>query len=243
MAAHCLSEEGHQNGKTSLKGQSSPQVDETAEGGDPFWEDDPFVRLRRASRINSLGSRDGLPNYDHLLHKFKRSGLLFMSKDITYQTFQHILQNEYYIPVPKYMKNDIKMNEKNFQCTPVSCFKNHVIGFYNKKLSDVYNSIDFRDLKKFDMHQYVYHEYFNLSGIQTGTSGSATLDKYIDHGEGKCSNSAALGGFKGGYKMDCALLNKLYKLWPSESHSCESGGDYLEMMKTLENRKKAIFHK
>ncbi|KJP89090.1 hypothetical protein AK88_01176 [Plasmodium fragile] len=242
MAAHSLSEEGDHNGKNVGTGPCAPQVDETA-NEDPFWEDDPFVRLRRARRINRLDSRDGLPNYDHLLNRFKRNGLLFMSKDITYQTFQHMLQNEYYIPVPKYMKNDIKMKDENFQCTPVSCFKNHVIAFYNKKLSDVYNSIDFRDLKNFNMHQYVYHEYFNLSGIQTGTPGSATLNKYIDHGEGKHSTSAALGGFKGGYKIDCALLNKLYKLWPSESHTCESRQDYLEMMKTLENRKKAIFHK
>ncbi|ANQ06944.1 Uncharacterized protein PCOAH_00012060 [Plasmodium coatneyi] len=242
MAVHCLSEEGDQNGQNLLKRQSSPQVGGTADG-DPLWEYDPFERLRRANRINHLGNREGLPNYDHLLHKFKRDGLLLISKDITYETFQHMLQNEYYIPVPKYMKNDIKMKEENFQCTPVSCFKNHVIGFYNKKLSDVYNSIDFRDLKNFDMHQYVYHEYFNLSGIQTGTTGSATLNKYIDHGEGKYSNSAAKSGFKGGYKMDCSLLNKLYRLWPSESHGCESREDYLEMMKTLENRKKAIFHK
>ncbi|EUD66930.1 hypothetical protein C922_02514 [Plasmodium inui San Antonio 1] len=214
MAAHSLTEEVDQNGQNLRKEQSSPQVGETGDG-EPFWEDDPFVRLRRASRINRLGRRDGLPNYDYLLQRFKRSRLLLMSKDITYQTFQHMLQNEYYIPVPKYMKNDIKMEEHNFHCTPVSCFKNHVIGFYNKKLSDVYNSIDFHDLKNFDMHRYVYHEYFNLLGIQTDTTGSPSLNKYIDHGKGKYSNSPTLGGFKGGYKMDCALLNKLYKLWPN----------------------------
>ncbi|SCM05830.1 conserved Plasmodium protein, unknown function [Plasmodium chabaudi adami] len=196
-------------------------------------KNDIFERLRQRETCIIMDNSE-----NDELKKFKKKNILLLSKDMTYECFQHILQNEYYIPIPKYMNNKIKMNEDNFLCTPITCFKNYSIAFYNKKLFDIYDSISFNNLKHFDIHTYVYNEYFNINNKK-----KQSLEMYVNKKETNLYNHANITGYMGGYKVDYNLVNKLKKLWPSNDENYKSKENYLEMMKNLKNREKIIFHK
>ncbi|VEV55811.1 conserved Plasmodium protein, unknown function [Plasmodium vinckei vinckei] len=196
-------------------------------------EIDIFERLREREACIIMDN-----NKHDELKKFKKKNILFLSKDMTYECFQHILQNEYYIPIPKYMNNKIKINEDNFLCTPITCFKNYSIAFYNKKLFDIYDSISFNNLKHFDIHTYVYNEYFNINN-----NNKNSLQMYVNKKETNLYNNANITGYMGGYKVDYNLVNKLKKLWPANDENYKSKENYMEMMKNLKNREKIIFHK
>ncbi|SCN24104.1 conserved Plasmodium protein, unknown function [Plasmodium berghei] len=179
---------------------------------------DIFEKLRKSEACIIM---DNNKNNDQL-KKFKKKNILFLSKDMTYQCFQHILQTEYYIPIPKYMNNKIKINENNFLCTPITCFKNYSIAFYNKKLFDIYDSISFNNLKHFDMHTYIQNEYFNVHKNQIHS-----LEMYVNKHEANLYNNTNVTGYIGGYKVDYNLMSKLKELWPSNNENYKSKENYL----------------
>ncbi|CAD2089204.1 conserved Plasmodium protein, unknown function [Plasmodium vinckei brucechwatti] len=222
--------------KKNNKSTCIEEEDEEKNNNINYYENkiDIFEKLRQREACIIMDN-----NKNNELKKFKKKNILFLSKDMTYECFQHILQNEYYIPIPKYMNNKIKINEDNFLCTPITCFKNYSIAFYNKKLFDIYDSISFNNLKNFDIHTYVYNEYFNINNNNNNNS----LEMYVNKKETNLYNNANITGYMGGYKVDYNLVNKLKKLWPSNDENYKSKENYLEMMKNLKNREKIIFHK